>query len=86
VVNNRLRPRSPLSGDDTERVVVASVPFLDHARRIHEATLTDGRTLPIGCGSPFHGRSSNCQNAPRQDRPDRGMLKMVPYGVRSGWL
>ncbi|MGH8258315.1 MAG: hypothetical protein ACREUG_01340, partial [Steroidobacteraceae bacterium] len=38
---------------DEEFGVVFSLPLLDHAGTIHEAHLTDGRTVPIGVVQPF---------------------------------
>ena len=71
---------------DVERGVVVSLPLLDHAGTVHEARLTDGRTVPIGIRQPF---TWQCLEMFKM----RGgkiaqievVLTLVPYGMPSGW-
>jgi hypothetical protein len=71
---------------DTERGIVASLPFLDHAGTIHEVRLTDGRTVPINVRQPYSwqifeffklrlGKIAQIEV----------VLNMVPYRMKSGW-
>jgi hypothetical protein len=71
---------------DAERGVVATFPFLDHAGTIHEARLTDGRTVPIGVKQPFSWQICELFKIRRGKIAQiEVVLNMVPYGMASGW-
>jgi hypothetical protein len=71
---------------DVERGVVVSLPFLDHAGTVHEARLTDGRTVPIDVRQPF---TWQCLEMFKMRRGKIAqievVLNLVPYGMTSGW-
>lgn len=71
---------------DVERGVVATFPFLDHAGTVHEARLTDGRTVPIGVKQPFTWEICELFKIRRgRIAQIEVVLNMVPYGMASGW-
>ena len=71
---------------DVARGVVVSFPFLDHAGTIHEARLTDGRTVPIGVRQPFSWQICEMFKIRRgRIAQIEVVLNMVPYGMGSGW-
>jgi hypothetical protein len=71
---------------DVERGVVVAFPFLDHAGTVHEVSLTDGRTVPIGIRQPY---SWQCMEMFKMRAGKIAqievVLNMVPYGMASGW-
>lgn len=71
---------------DVERGIVVTLSFLDHAGTIHEARLTDGRTVPIGIKQPFTWQAFEMFKI-RGGRIAQieVVLNMVPYGMASGW-
>jgi len=81
----RLRERR-LPVIDEERGVVVSFPFLDHAGTVHEAHLTDGRTVPVGVKQPFTWQCMELFKM-RNGRIAQieVVLNLVPYGMGSGW-
>jgi len=71
---------------DIARGIVVSCPFLDHAGTIHEAHLTDGRTVPIGVRQPFSWQIFEMFKMRRGKIAQiEVVLNMVPYGMGSGW-
>jgi hypothetical protein len=71
---------------DVERGVVVTFPFLDHAGTIHEAQLTDGRTVPIGVKQPYSWEICEMFKIRRgRIAQIEVVLNMVPYGMASGW-
>ncbi|MCC7464014.1 MAG: hypothetical protein IT480_16335 [Gammaproteobacteria bacterium] len=71
---------------DIERGVVATFPFLDHAGTIHQARLTDGRTVPIGVKQPFSWQICELFKMRKGKIAQiEVVLNRVPYGMTSGW-
>jgi len=71
---------------DTERGIVASLPFLDHAGTVHEAKLTDGRTVPISVRQPYSWQIFELFKLRRGKIAQiEVVLNMVPYRMKSGW-
>jgi len=71
---------------DSELGVVFSVPLLDHAGTVHQARLTDGRTVPIGVRQPFTWHCAELfKIKARQIAQIEVVLNKVPYGMRSNW-
>lgn len=71
---------------DVERGVICSMPFLDHAGNVHEAHLTDGRTVPIGVKQPYSWEIFEMfKMRGGKIAQIEVVLNMVPYGMRSGW-
>jgi hypothetical protein len=71
---------------DVERSVIASAPFLDHAGTVHEAHLTDGRTVPIGVKQPYSWQIFEMfKMRGGKIAQIEVVLNMVPYGMSSGW-
>ncbi len=71
---------------DTHTGVVFSLPFLDHAGTVHEAHLSDGRTVPIGVRQPFTWHCAELFKIKgRQIAQIEVVLNKVPYGMRSNW-
>lgn len=71
---------------DVERGIVVTFPFLDHAGTIHEARLTDGRTVPIGVKQPYSWEICELFKIRRGKIAQiEVVLNMVPYGMASGW-
>lgn len=71
---------------DVERGIVVTFPFLDHAGTIHEARLTDGRTVPVGVKQPFSWEIFETFKIRRGKIAQiEVVLNMVPYGMASGW-
>lgn len=71
---------------DEEYGVVFSLSFLDHAGTIHEVTLTDGRTVPIGVKRPFSWQVME------MFKITGGLIRQIEvllnysfYGMRPGW-
>jgi hypothetical protein len=81
----RLRERR-LPVIDVDRGVVVSFPFLDHAGTVHEARLTDGRTVPITVRQPYTWQCMEMfkMRAGRIAQIEV-VLNKVPYGMASGW-
>jgi hypothetical protein len=71
---------------DIDRGVVVSFPFLDHAGTVHEARLTDGRTVPINLRQPYtwHCMEMFKMRAGRIAQIEV-VLNKVPYRMASGW-
>jgi len=71
---------------DVDRGVVVSFPFLDHAGTVHEARLTDGRTVPINVRQPYTWQCMEIfkMRAGRIAQIEV-VLNKVPYGMASGW-
>jgi len=71
---------------EVERGIVVTLPFLDHAGTIHEARLTDGRTVPIGVKQPFTSQAFEMFKVRRgRIAQIEVVLNMVPYGTAPGW-
>ena len=71
---------------DIERGIVASLPFLDHAGTVHEAKLTDGRTVPISVRQPYSWQIFELFKLRRGKIAQiEVVLNMVPYRMKSGW-
>jgi hypothetical protein len=71
---------------DVDRGIVVTLPFLDHAGTVHEAKLTDGRTVPIGVRQPFSWQAFEMFKVRRgRIAQIEVVLNMVPYGMASGW-
>jgi hypothetical protein len=71
---------------DEEYGVVFSLPLLDHAGTIHEARLTDGRTVPIGVVQPFSWQCAELFKLQRgQIAQIEVVLNRVPYRMPSNW-
>lgn len=71
---------------DEEYGVVFSLSFLDHSGAVHEVTLTDGRTVPIGVTRPFAWQIME------MFKVTGGMIRQIEvllnqsfYGMRPGW-
>jgi hypothetical protein len=72
---------------DVERGVIVSLPFLDHSGTVHEAHLTDGRTVPIGVKQPFSWQIFEMfKMRAGKIAQIEVVLNMVPYGMPSGWF
>lgn len=66
--------------------VVFSLPLLDHAGTVHEARLTDGRTVPINVTQPFSWQVAELfKIRRRQIAAIEVVLNKVPYRMRSQW-
>lgn len=71
---------------DEECGVVFSLPLLDHAGTIHEARLTDGRTVPIGVVQPFSWQCAELFKVrSRRIAQIEVVLNRVPYRMPSNW-
>jgi len=71
---------------DEEFGVVLSLPTLDHAATVHEAHLTDGRTVPIGVRQPFTWQIAELFKVTRdQIAQIEVVLNKVPYRMPSHW-
>lgn len=76
--------RTPVLDEQTG--VVFSLPLLDHAGTIHEARLTDGRTVPIGVRQPFSWQAAELFKVKsRQIVAIEVVLTKTPYRMRSNW-
>ncbi|MEI9964020.1 MAG: hypothetical protein WDM92_04255 [Caulobacteraceae bacterium] len=71
---------------DEEYGVVFSLSFLDHSGAVHEVTLTDGRTVPIGVKRPFAWQIME------MFKVTGGLIRQIEvllnhsfYGMRPGW-
>jgi hypothetical protein len=72
---------------DEELGVVFSLPLIDHAGTVHEAHLTDGRTVPIGVRQPFTWQVAELfKIAGGQIAQIEVVLNKVPYRMPSHWL
>jgi len=71
---------------DVERGVIASQAFLDHAGTIHEAHLTDGRTVPVNVRQPFSWQVLELfKIRDGKIAQIEVVLNMVPYRMASGF-
>ena len=71
---------------DEEYGVVFSLCFLDHARSLHQVTLTDGRTVPVGVKRPFAWQIMEMfKITGGQIRQIEVLLNQCFYGMRPGW-
>ncbi len=71
---------------DEEYGIVFCLCFLDHAGSIHEVTLTDGRTVPIGVRRPFAWQIMEMfKISGGQIRQIEVLLNQCFYGMRPGW-
>jgi hypothetical protein len=71
---------------DVARGIVVGLPFLDHAGTVHEVTLTDGRTVPVGIKQPFSWQCMELFKIRRgRIAQIEVVLNQVPYAMPSGW-
>lgn len=71
---------------DEDLGVIFSLPLLDHAGTVHEAHLTDGRSVPIRVTQPFSWQAAELfQIRRRQIAQIEVVLNKVPYRMRSHW-
>ncbi len=72
---------------DEELGVVFSLPLIDHAGTIHEAHLSDGRTVPIGVRQPFSWQAAELFKITGGEIAQiEVVLNKVPYRMPSHWL
>jgi hypothetical protein len=71
---------------DEEAGIVFGLPLLDHAGTVHEAHLTDGRTVPIGVRQPFSWQAAELfKIRKRQIVAIEVVLTKAAYRMRSNW-
>ena len=71
---------------DVERGLIAATAFVDHPGTVHEARLSDGRTVPVGVKQPFSWQALEFFKVRRGKIAQiEVVLNMAPYRMRSGW-
>ena len=71
---------------DEELGTVMALTFMDHAGTVHDVTLTDGRTVPVGVKRPFSWQIMDMLRI--EDvliRQMEVLLNLSFYGMRPGW-
>lgn len=81
----RIRDRRFLAIDE-QKGVVFSMVFFDHAGKLRQETLADGRTIPVDLKAPFTWEMGEAFKITHgQIRRVEAVMKQSPYGMKPGW-